>query len=74
MPLVSSVLTQKLTDLFSGQPAYPASSSAAALRIAAAYASYAAGALAGVTSPLALSLQGAESSLGSSLASAFQSA
>lgn len=74
MPLVSTGLTQSLSDLFSGSPGYPADAGQAARAIAAAYKSYAANALAGTTTPVALSLEGAQSTLEASLASAFQGA
>ena len=74
MPLVSTGLTHSLTELFSGNPGYPADADAAASAIAAAYKGYAANALAGVTTPLSPSLAGAQTTLETSLASAFRSA
>jgi hypothetical protein len=74
VPLLSTGLAQDLEQLFSGTPSYPADHGEAARGFAAAYAAYAAGALAAPTVPVSLSLEAAEPTLAQSIESAFRSA
>jgi hypothetical protein len=71
MPLLPATLENGLRDVFEGMPSYPADAAAAGSAWAAAYRSYAAGALAGAVPALPASLPGAEAVLAGRLAGAF---
>jgi hypothetical protein len=74
MPLNSNSLSNVLSDLFQGQPSYPADPPDAGKKWANAYRRYAANALAASTAPSSASLDAAEKTLATALAAAFTAA
>jgi hypothetical protein len=74
MPLNGSSLSDALSNLFQGQPPYPATATEAGNKWANAYRTYAANALAATTAPSSALLIAAESKLANSLAGAFTAA
>jgi hypothetical protein len=74
MPLNKDALGQSLRDLFSGVGAYPVDAAHAGARWASVYAAYAKNAVAGITAPVASTIDTSAGPLGTSLASAFTSA
>jgi hypothetical protein len=72
VPLVKAKLTQALSDMFQGKPAFAENASAAGVAWASAYADYASGATAGVAVPAPGVITTKQSALGPALGTAFK--